>query len=135
VPQDTKEENSMFQYCQAPARWGPHTTTLPPPAPIKDAVLALDRRFTIIGCDATAPALFGHERRRLLGSHVSTLIPDIKWPSQFLQESAEERWGHLRFSRLGLEACRADGGRFPITASLLQDADGNLLLRVRRLDA
>jgi PAS domain-containing protein len=135
VPQDAKEENSMFQYCQASARWGPDTTILPPPSLIKDAVLALDRRFTIIGCDATAPTLFGHERRRLVGSHVSTLIPDIAWPSQFIQESAEERWGHLRFSRLGFEACHADGSRFPVTASLLQDADGNLLLRVRRLAA
>ena len=125
----------MFQYCQASTRWGPDTTTLPPPSLIKDAVLALDRRLTIIGCDATAPTLFGHERRQLVGSHVSTLIPDIAWPSQFVQESAEEHWGHLRFSRLGLEACRADGSRFPVTASLLQDADGNLLLRVRRLDA
>lgn len=125
----------MFQYCQASTHWGAHATNLPPPSIIKDAVLALDRRFTIISCDAAAPTLFGHERQRLVGSHVSSLIPDFAWPSQSLQESADERWGHLRFSRLGLEACRADGGRFPITASLLQDADGNLLLRVRRLDA
>jgi len=126
----------MFQYCQASPNLGAQTTSLPPPSLIRDAVLALDHSFTIIGCDSAAPSLFGHARRRLVGSHVSELIPDIAWPAQFLQESSEEEhWGHLRFSRLGLEACRADGSRFPITASLLQDADGNLLLRIRSLDS
>lgn len=126
----------MFQYGEASVRWAPQTTSVPPPAVIRGAVLALDHNFRIIGCDSAAPSLFGHERSRLVGSHVSALIPDIAWPAQFVQQSSEEEhWGHLRFSRLGLEARRADGGRFPITASLLQDAEGNLLLRIRSLDA
>lgn len=109
------------------------TIVLPPPSSIQDGLLALDRNLTIIGCDAAAASLFGYEKSDLIGTHLSRLIPGVAWPEAYAHGPDALAWGTLRFSRVGLEANDAEDGVFSVTASLFQDADGGLLLRVRKL--
>jgi PAS domain-containing protein len=123
----------MLHHAALAPTLGRKTIVLPPPSSIQDGLLALDRNLTIIGCDAAAAALFGYEKGRLIGTHLSRLIPGAAWPEAYAHGPDALAWGTLRFSRVGLEANDADDGTFPVTASLFQDANGGLLLRIRKL--
>lgn len=122
----------LHQAALAPT-FGRKTIVLPPPSSIQDGVLGLDQNLTIVGCDAAAAALFGYERRSLIGMHLAQLIPGAAWPEAYAHGPEALSWGTLRFSRVGLEANHADEGTFPVTASLFQGAHGGLLMRIRRL--
>ena len=124
----------MFQYSQNAERWGPPAAATRP-IRIRYAMLMLDHDCEIVGCDEGAVSMFGFDRRSLLGAHVSDLLPEVTWSPQKSGE-AEPRCARLKLSRVGLEARRADGTRFPIVVSLLQDSERRtLLLRIRSMEA
>lgn len=122
----------LHQAALAPT-FGRKTVVLPPPSSIQGGVLALDRDLTIVGCDAPAAALFGYARTSLIGMPLAQLIPGAAWPETCSQGPEALAWGTLRFSRVGLEANHAEDGTFTVTASLFQDAQGGLFMRIRKL--
>jgi PAS domain-containing protein len=124
----------MYQYSNVAERWGPPATA-PRPTLIRYAILMLDDACRIAGCDEGAASMFGYDRHDLIGTHVSEIFPGVAWSPQSSSEAWPGRCCILKLSRVGLDGRRADGSRFPIVASLLQDADRTLLVRIRSLEA
>lgn len=124
----------MFQYSQhGDARGRPETIVRPPPPRIHHAFLMLGPNLRVLGFDEGASAMFGYERADLLGMHVTELLPELALPKQ-RADTWLEGCAMLKFSRVALQARHAEGSLFPVLASLLQDAERNLLLRIRTLE-
>jgi PAS domain-containing protein len=128
----TNEETAMLHQAAFAPTLGRKTIVLPPPCSIQDGLLGLDRNLVIVACDAAAAALFGYDRDQMIGMPLSQLIPGAAWPDTFSRGPEALAWSTLRFSRVGLEATHAEEGSFTVTASLCQDADGGLFMRIRK---
>lgn len=101
------------------------------------ATMMLDASFRIASCGAAAATLFGHAARALIGMPVSAVLPALSALSGS-SSGPIERSASVRVSKIEMDAVHADGARFPVLVSLLEEHDSpaqERLLFVRNLAA
>jgi hypothetical protein len=89
--------------------------------------------LSVLGFDEGATLMFGYDRTELLGMSVTELLPELALPTQS-GRAWLEGCAMLKLSREAMQAMHAGGTQFRVLASLLQDAQRNLLLRIRTLE-
>jgi len=99
------------------------------------ATLMLDASYHIASCSVAAATLFGHAARVLIGQHISAILPGLAALQAGTYESHEGS-ASTRLSKIEMDAVHADGGRFPVLVSLLEEHESpsaDRLLFVRNL--
>jgi PAS domain S-box-containing protein len=85
-----------------------------------DSIIEVDRRGSIVLCNAATERLFGYSREEILGKAVETLIPESSRATH--QKHRATYWEHPVTRPMGmgltLHAQRKDGSRFPVEISL-----------------
>jgi PAS domain S-box-containing protein len=99
-----------------------------------DAVISVDSRRRIVVFNAAAEAMFGVERREALGKNLDRFIPERFRPVHARHVQAFGQTG-VSTRRMGplatVSGLRADGGEFPIEASISQvNFDGEPIFTV-----
>ncbi len=93
-----------------------------------DSIIEVDRRGSIVLCNAATERLFGYSREELLGTPVETLIPESN--REMHQQHRADYWERPVTRPMGmgltLHAQRKDGSRFPVEISLspVRSGDG-----------
>jgi len=99
------------------------------------AMLTLDDQGVIIECSRTCEHLFGYSPDALVGSHISTLLPQLSTTELVQDDRINPRLAHLCHCAIAFQARRRDGRCFASELFINRLGIHNVAVLVRSLEA